>query len=126
MTDQRKRTTRNDRLLLAGLLLAGVLLFIAVGAAKTDGARVDVLVNGKVAESYPLNTDREIKLNYSGHNLLRIEDGRARIVGADCPDKLCMKQGSIAKTGETIVCLPHRVVIRISGGEAPAVDGITR
>jgi hypothetical protein len=124
--DRRKKTYKNDVLLLAGMLLAGVILFVAVGAAKAGGARADVVVNGKVAESYPLNVDREVELNYSGHNLLRIENGRAQIVAADCPDKLCMKQGAIAKTGETIVCLPHRVIIRVSGGEAPDIDGVSR
>ena len=37
---------------------------------------------------------------------------------ADCPDKLCEKTGKISKNGETIVRLPHRVVVEIQGGEA--------
>ena len=37
---------------------------------------------------------------------------------ADCPDKLCVKTGRISKTGETIVCLPHRVVVEIIGAAA--------
>jgi hypothetical protein len=47
------------------------------------------------------------------------------MTAADCPDKLCVKQRSIAKEGETIVCLPHRVVVKISGGERPVIDGVT-
>ena len=32
---------------------------------------------------------------------------------ADCPDKYCVKQGKIKNVGETIVCLPHKVVVEI-------------
>ena len=34
---------------------------------------------------------------------------------ADCPDKICVNTGKISKIGETIVCLPHRVVVEIQG-----------
>jgi hypothetical protein len=44
---------------------------------------------------------------------------------ADCPDKLCEKTGKISKNGETIVCLPHRVVVEIQGGEGN-VDSLVR
>jgi hypothetical protein len=34
---------------------------------------------------------------------------------ADCPDKLCVHQKAISATGETIVCLPNKVVVEIAG-----------
>ena len=37
---------------------------------------------------------------------------------ADCPDKVCVKTGKIKKPGQTIVCLPHRTVIEITGDNA--------
>jgi hypothetical protein len=54
-------------------------------------------------------------------NTLVIEGGRARIEAADCPDKLCVKQRAISKAGESIICLPHKLVIRIS--RESGVDG---
>ncbi|MGB9856637.1 MAG: NusG domain II-containing protein [Dictyoglomaceae bacterium] len=38
-----------------------------------------------------------------------------RMVSSPCPDKLCIKQGWINKIGESIVCLPNRVVLRLEG-----------
>jgi hypothetical protein len=111
-------------MLIAGALIVGVALFAFVGFAKSDGARVDVLSGGKVVASYPLNEDREVDLNYNGYNLLRIAHGQASVIEADCPDKLCVKQRTISKAGETIICLPHRVVVRVSGGEEPEIDGV--
>jgi hypothetical protein len=45
---------------------------------------------------------------------------------ADCPDGLCVKQHKIDKTGQTIVCLPHRVVIEIEGGQTNELDGVVQ
>ena len=41
---------------------------------------------------------------------------------ADCPDQICYSPEFVSKPGETIVCLPHRVVVEVKG-EAPDKDG---
>ena len=33
---------------------------------------------------------------------------------ADCPDKYCIQMGKATHTGDTIVCLPHKLVIEIT------------
>ena len=48
-----------------------------------------------------------------GKNHLVIHDGCARIEEADCPDKLCVKQGTVSESGESVVCLPNRVVVAV-------------
>ncbi|MCR4401297.1 MAG: NusG domain II-containing protein [Firmicutes bacterium] len=57
------------------------------------------------------------------------EDGRARVLDSDCPDRVCVRTGWIDQPGETIVCLPNRVVVKIQGGtRSPrpehALDGV--
>ncbi len=82
--------------------------------------------DGSVSERYPLSVDREVLLSSDlGSNTLTIKDGKASVSEADCPDRICMKQGTIDKNGQSIICLPHRLVIRIESGEEAAVDGIT-
>ena len=44
---------------------------------------------------------------------------------AECPDKLCMRQGAISRDGQTIVCLPHKLVVEVIGGEKEAYDSIS-
>jgi len=105
---------RNDILLLAGILLAGFILFFTMNAIKSDGGQVLVSVDGQIAESFSLNENKEIMLEFHGQNLLVIKDGYASVASADCPDKLCVKQPKISKDGETIICLPHRLIIKIS------------
>ena len=63
----------------------------------------------------------------SGENTVRVEPGRIRIVSADCPDKICVDTGWISDSAAPIVCLPHRLVIRLEEGpadDARALDGV--
>lgn len=48
-----------------------------------------------------------------GKCILIISDGKADMESADCPNQICVHHGAISHTGETIVCLPNRVVIEI-------------
>ena len=41
---------------------------------------------------------------------------------ADCPDQICVRHKAISKSGESIVCLPHKVVVEISSEEEQDVD----
>ncbi|MDR1042340.1 MAG: NusG domain II-containing protein [Clostridiales Family XIII bacterium] len=124
--DKNNTNRKHDIALFVVLIVAGVILFAVIDFMKAEGASVDVHVDGKVVASYPLSTDREVELGYNGHNSLVIKEGQAKVTGADCPDKLCVKQKAISREGETIVCLPHRLVVKISGGEGSGVDGVVR
>ena len=57
-----------------------------------------------------------------GRNLISVEQGRIRVSEADCPDQICVDQGWISDGTVPIVCLPHRLMIQIVGGEE-GLDG---
>ena len=117
---------RNDIILIAGLLMIGVVLFVLVNILADRGGTVEIQVDGEVAATYPLDRDNEVDLHYNGHNLLLIKNGEADIINADCPDKLCVEQRRISKKGETIVCLPHKTVVKITDGKDSEFDGIVK
>ena len=48
-----------------------------------------------------------------GKCILVISDGKADMESADCPNQICVHHSAISHTGETIVCLPNRVVIEV-------------
>ncbi len=93
-----------------------------------DGAVAVVSQDGQVIGSYSLSEDMELEItdDREGKNTLVIEMGQANITEADCPDKLCVKQKAISKNGESIICLPHRLVIEIAGGVNPDIDALAR
>ena len=111
-------------LIISVLLLAGAIA-LGLGAFGREGELVRVEVNGKpyTVMSLDLDASLEIKTEH-GTNLLVIKDGRAEISDADCPDKICVKHRSISKTGESIICLPHRVVVTITGGGGTEPDAV--
>ena len=82
-----------DALVVAFFLSISLLLFLLIGNRK-EGSEVRVMVEGKEIGVYSLSKDGEYTLN-GGTNILTIKDGKAYMVDADCPDKLCVRQGKI-------------------------------
>lgn len=112
---------KNDLLLLGGLLLAAALAWLLFRPGQAGGWAV-VTVDGAETARYPLDTDRTVTLGGEAYNVLRISDGAASIIEANCGDHTCVRMGEISREGETVVCLPHRLVVSIEGGGAPGFD----
>ena len=107
---------RSDLLLLLSVVTVAVLLFAVMLVTRTDGKKVTVKSNGETIGEYYLSQNQEIRLPSSSdeYNILVIEDGCAYIKDATCPDKLCIHQGRISETGQTLICLPNRLSVIIS------------
>lgn len=114
---------RGDLALAAGLLvLAGILyLLTRPGGA---GAWAVVTVDGVETARYPLDRETTVTIGGEDYNVLSISGGAAAVTEANCGDHTCVSTGAVSREGETIVCLPHRLVVRIEGGEAPAFDAV--
>lgn len=118
---------RNDLILLGSILLLTIIVFAAYFLyPRKNGDTVVITVDGTVIKTLPLNQDTTytIKSADNGVNTLVIRSGSASVTNATCPDKLCVHQKKIAKKGETIVCLPHKVVISIDSSESSSLDTI--
>lgn len=80
-----------------------------------------IKVDGKLYDTIPLSTNKgEKKLNIKnsgGNNSILIRNNTIKVISADCKDDLCVKQGEISKVGESIICLPHKLIIEIKGDE---------
>ena len=126
----KKRISRNDVIFLA-ILLAVVTVFLVIyertGMRADAGACVRVTVDGSVYGTYALGEEQEIPIVQDGvtTNVLTIRDGRADMTEADCPDKLCVLQGKISRSGQTIICLPNKTMVTIKGGKSE-YDGVAQ
>lgn len=121
-----KQKMKWDACLLAGLLLLALLIWVSFNLInKKESEFVIVLRDGEVIAGYPLLEDQAMTISdESGYNLLMISDGEASISDADCPDRLCVRQKAISRKGESIICLPHKLVILIESREEGDVDAI--
>lgn len=120
-----EQSRKRDLLLAAGLLLlAGALyLFLRPGG---DGAWAVVTVDGEETGRYELSKDQTVTIGDADYNVLVISHGAAEITSANCGDHTCVRMGKISREGEAIVCLPHRLIVRIEGGEMPPFDAEAR
>lgn len=104
-------------LLVAGLLAAALVAALVIQLNKKPGAYVVVRIDGRETAQYSLSQSRTVALN-GGTNILRIEDGRAWLTEANCPDHICVKMGVIDEVGEVITCLPNRLTVTVYGAES--------
>ncbi len=113
----KKLFSKNDLILIIFLVLASAVMLIGISLFSKKGATVVVSVDGKELTSFPLSEDTVYNISgyHGGENLLEIKDGKAHLTDASCPDKLCVNMGYISKTGQSIICLPNKVVIEIKG-----------
>lgn len=107
---------KRDIILIASILIVAIAFFLIVELTKEEGAGVTVKVDGVKVAEYSLSKNGTYPLN-GGTNILVIENGKAYLTDANCPDKLCVHQGKISRTGETITCLPNKLTVTVFGAE---------
>ena len=125
--EKKKTFGRRDLILLLAVLVIGLIgiVILYTRPAALNG-EVEVAVDGEVVMTLPLSEDTEVTIEGvdGGENLLIIQDGTAKIESASCPDGICVRHYAISRDGESIICLPNRVVVTIRGGEKGDVDAV--
>ena len=120
-----------DKMLIAVLILlalTGIAWPLLSPLSATEIPQAVITVDGKVVKTVKLDGHHEMihVTGVTGYDIVEITDKQVRIVEADCPDKLCINQGWISRSPQQIVCLPNRVSVKITNGQAMGVDTITR
>ena len=114
-----KKLRRNDIIFIALLLLAAAVGLIYLFLFRDEGTVVNVTVDGKPYGTYSLsdNISHDIITGKASENFnsFVIKDGQVFMKEASCPDGICVNHRPIFRDGESIVCLPNRVVITVVG-----------
>lgn len=87
---------------------------------RVDGEEIKTfnLIEGQATYTYLYEDDD------GDSNLIEIQGDRIRIKEADCGDQICVRRGWASKNGETIVCLPHKLVIEIQTTDGSDIDDL--
>ena len=106
--------TRNDLILIAVLIIFSLMpLAVAFDSEKKFAI---VKVDGVIVRELDLTAEETFALeSRGGKNFIAIHGGSVSVVEADCPDKICVRHGAIKNVGETIACVPHKLLIEIAG-----------
>lgn len=99
---------------------------VTTGASVTVSQVAVIKHDGQVVKTMPL-TEKDQRFTYrDGHaeNAIEVKDGKIRITEANCQDQVCVRQGAISKAGQTIVCLPHKLLIEVQSGQPSNSQGL--
>ena len=117
------RKFKNDLILICAIILVIAITAVCLFAFNPVGDTVRVTVDGRLYGTYPLSKDTTVEIKTGGYNILVIENGEAWVSEASCPDGICSSHRPINRDGESIICLPNKVVIevRVISDNAPDI-----
>lgn len=106
---------KNDVILGGGILVIALVLFLVMHLTRNEaGNQIQITIDGAVYGTYSLEKDQVIEVKENDfYNRIRIQDGVAYMEEANCPDGYCEEQGKISGRTQTIVCLPHKLVVEV-------------
>ena len=120
---------KKDLILICSMLVLAAAFWLVPRAVVFFGnskeQKLRITVSGEEYGTYSLEEDQVIKVGDT--NVCEIKDKKVSMISADCPDQLCIHQRPIQLQGETIVCLPNKVVLEIMGTkqtDQEALDGV--
>ena len=90
-----------------------------VAVIEQDGQEVRRVELDSIVQPETLVLEGEISVT------VLLEPGQVSIVHSDCPDQICVNTGVLTRPGQSAVCLPARVAVRIVGETQSGVDGMT-
>lgn len=113
MTDKRKVICIIAVLCVVFFSLLGVILISNTGGGNT----ACIYSDGKLIKAIDLRNDGEqtftVNSEDGGYNIITVKDGGISVTDADCPDRICVMTAPISDGIQPIVCMPHKLVIRI-------------
>jgi len=125
---QNQYISKKGIIIIAVLLAVLVIFAVIFYSTRRTGNMVIISHNGKVTGRYALSDDREIRIKDTGGkvtNVVCIRNGQVYMKEADCPDQICVHQGRKSKDGESITCLPNKVVVEVRGADRSGMDTMT-
>ena len=110
---------KKDLLFIAAILLAAGLAFLFFRPQPSESlSRAEISADGTTVMELDLSEDQVLTVDGAGggYNRIQVRDGAVSVLEASCPDKVCVHTGTVRYPGETIVCLPNRMIITVIQG----------
>ena len=119
---KRRLWNKIDIFVIALIFLASLIPVFLFGGK--EGSTVIITKNGREYGTYPLYANQTLQVDGEYPLTVLIQSGAVSVTDAHCPDKICQHTAPVSKAGESIICVPAGVVVRISG--EGQVDGIAQ
>lgn len=117
---------KGDLCVIAGILFLAVGIFLIILLPSSEKKNCVVLQDNAIIREIDLSAQRSETITVSGEyeNIIEIKGGKVRILSSTCPNHTCVSSGWISKSGQSIVCVPNHLLIKIVSHQEPEVDVI--
>jgi hypothetical protein len=107
------------------LLTAGTVIAAKqdLNESRSNVPEASVFHEGHIIREFRIDKDQEISL-LDGKMCLEVKGKKLRIKKSDCSHQTCVHMGWIHYPGETLACMPHKILIRINQEDSPVVDAV--
>ena len=112
---------RFDALVALAVVLLAVVSAQCFYLPKNQSGALTVVIDisGQEVRRVPLSDFTEATVTSHGYTLhIAAEGGAVSVTDRDCPTQDCVRTGTISRSGQSIVCLPARIIIQLTGGAA--------
>lgn len=95
------------------IAMVAVVFFLSIALLFTfskQGSRVVIKHDNQIIYDQSIDIDKKID---TGTNEIIIKNGIVYMKEASCKNQVCVKTGEISKKGESIICLPNKVIVEI-------------
>ena len=126
--DKIKNPIKKGDIIFAGIILFLSVLFLCMQFLLPKGSKVLVTANGKKTE-YALSKDKTIDIKdekTKAYNRIQIKDGVVSMEEASCPDQICVHEKAISADGESIICLPNKIVVEVESDKERELDAVMK
>lgn len=122
----REISTKRDVVIVLTILIASIGWAIIASHSK-KAAEAVVIVHSKVYKVVSLNKNETFKIKWNGKYLMtvQVKDGAIRAKDSTCKNKICVHTGWISRDGQSIVCVPNRIIIYTKGAKPASFDLMT-
>ncbi len=111
---------KRDFVFILCVIFTCAILFLVRGNGEKDADSVLIYVDNELYQTVSLYEKCEIDV---GTNVIAIDNGYAYMKSADCPDKICVHTGKIKDSSKDIVCLPNKVIVKVT--KKSAIDAVS-
>lgn len=123
--------TKFDKIIVASVFLVAMLLYMGRFLPQPSSKlHLLISIKGNIVCDWILDEhEGESKsLDLEGGKAEAVIDGGAVYLRSEvdfCPKKICVHSGKISRSGETIICAPNQLLIKLSA-ENSKIDAISR
>ncbi len=104
---------RNDLILIGVLVMIAVIsLVLFFTLSEKDNLTVLIYENNELIYQGDMKEEKEITCHQV---TIQIQKDGVYVSQSNCKDQICVHQGKISRSGQTIICLPNQVVVRLEG-----------